>query len=213
MRMRKKKNLDARWAQVSDLLADSASCRGRWKESFAPEARRLVVELGCGKGTFITTWAQKAPDTLFVGWERVPEALLMSMEKAKRQKLPNLRFVCGDVEQIGDTYAPGEIDRLHINFCDPWTATKKAKRRLTHRRFLEQYHAILAPEGELHFKTDNENLYLFTLEELQTQGFALVETSTDWHSEPHYPGDDVETEYEARFVSQGLPIFRIVAKK
>lgn len=213
MRMRKKKNMDARWARVADYVtACPSDMRGRWRTIPVPEARLLVVELGCGKGRFLSRWAEAAPEALFVGLERVPEALLMAMEKANAQKLTNLRFISGDAAALNDYFAPGEINRLHINFCDPWPSNRRAKRRLTHRDFLLRYREALVPGGQLHFKTDNRPLFDFTQEELAAVGAVPLLVTTDWHAHEAYPGEDVPTEYEEKFSSRGIPICRLVAR-
>ncbi|MDR1157500.1 MAG: tRNA (guanosine(46)-N7)-methyltransferase TrmB [Oscillospiraceae bacterium] len=211
--MRKKKNLKLRWAAVSaDRLAeDPAQYRGCWL-SLYPPAQALFVELGCGKGRFLCAWAARRPDLLFVGLERTPEALLMAMEKATARGLANVRFICGDAATVCDLFAPGEIDRLFVNFCDPWPSNKRAKRRLTHRNFLRLYRVVLRPEGEMHFKTDNRPLFDFSVSELEAVGARLLLRSVDWHADPAYPGEDVMTEYEEKFSSQGVPICRYAAR-
>jgi tRNA (guanine-N7-)-methyltransferase len=209
--MRKKKNFEPRWARVSDWLADDpAARRGRWRALY-PGAVSLHVELGCGKGRFLTAMAQTRPDILFVGLERVPEALLLALEKARAAKLPNLRFILGDAKQLEEFFAPGEADRLYVNFCDPWPARKRADRRLTHRDFLARYRLLLKPGGALWFKTDNPPLYEFTIEELAAAGARIPAATADWHHDPAWPGEDHMTEYEERFSAQGIPICRVEA--
>ncbi len=213
MRVRKKKNFERRWEAVGAFLEhEPAQRRGQWAEQFASGAP-LIVELGCGKGSYLIESARRRPEAFFVGCERVKEVLLMSMERAARQELTNLRCIGDDIEHIEEWFAPGEVSRLHIHFCDPWSSGKKAKRRLTHHNFLARYHRILAPEGEIHFKTDNEGLFSFSQEELAAHGFTILFSSTDWHHEESYPGDDIMTEYETRFSEQGLPIYRLVARR
>ena len=211
MRMRKKKNLDSRWEKVADSLAtDPAALKGNWK-SLLRDAGALRVELGCGKGMFLSACALESPEVLFVGIEKVPEALLMAMEKADANRLPNARFVDGDVAKLGDFFDPCEVDTLYLNFCDPWPPRKQAKRRLTHRSFLELYRRVLKPDGVLLFKTDDAALFLFSQEELAATGARVAFRSTDWHRDPAYPGDDHMTEYETRFAARGLPIYRLEA--
>ncbi|MDR0671819.1 MAG: tRNA (guanosine(46)-N7)-methyltransferase TrmB [Oscillospiraceae bacterium] len=211
--MRKKKNLRARWASVSAnrLAEDPAQYRGRWL-SLYPPAKALFVELGCGKGRFLCEWAARRPDILFVGLERTPEALLMAMEKAAARGLGNARFISGDAAAVCDFFAPGEIDRLFVNFCDPWPSNKRAKRRLTHRNFLRLYRVVLRPEGEMHVKTDNRPLFDFSLSEIAAVGARLLWHSVDWHADLAYPGEDIMTEYEEKFSSQGVAICRCVCQ-
>ncbi len=208
--MRKKKNLPARMEKVSSrFVASPESRRGQWRGEFDS----LALEIGCGKGQFIAGQAVRFPRTLFVGIDRVPEAVLLSLERAEQETLPNALFARGDAAHLPQWFAPGEAPRLYINFCDPWIPRKQAARRLVHRGFLTLFRDILAPGGEIFFKTDNEPLFDFALEEFPAAGYALTFVSRDWHGDPMYPGEDTETEYEHRFASEGLPIFRLTARK
>ena len=207
--MRKKKNFAPRWAQVSErLIPDPAAQRGHWR-TLCPEARALHVELGCGKGGFLTACARSQPDILFVGLERVSEALLMAMEKA--QDLANTFFIAGDAAHLDTFFAPGEVELLYINFCDPWPSRKRSIRRLTHRDFLMRYRRLLKPGCPLRFKTDNIALFDFSLGELQAAGARVTFCSTDWHLDPAYPNEDHLTEYEIKFSSMGVPILYLEA--
>ncbi len=210
MRMRKKKNLPARMARCVGLLEESpCALRGNWLAAIAPEAKALHVELGCGKGRFVCTNAALNPDTLFVAVERVPEALVMAMEQAHTSQLKNVRFICGDAAGIPEWFAPGEVDRIYINFCDPWPSNKQAPRRLTHRSFLALYKKVLKTDGDIHFKTDNLPLFNFSLNEFTAGGFALTDVTNDLHAEGL---NGVMTEYEEKFSSQGILINRCQAQ-
>jgi len=209
--MRKKKNFTPRWEKASErLVSDPAARRGQWRTP-GPETAALHVELGCGKGGFLTACAKARPDILFVGLERVPEALLMAMEKAQADDLHNILFIDGDAVSLDDYFAPGEADSLFINFCDPWPPRKQAKRRLTHRDFLALYRRLLPPGRSLYFKTDNVPLFAFTLEELDAAGAHVTFASADWHRDPAWPGTDHMTEYEKRFSDLGVSICRLEA--
>lgn len=211
VRMRKKKNFAPRWERAAGfLIPDPAALRGHWR-TLRPEAKALHVELGCGKGGFLSARAKSRPDILFVGLERVPEALLMAMEKARELKLTNVSFIAGDAAAMEDWFEPGEADALFINFCDPWPSRKRAKRRLTHRDFLALYRRLLPPGHPLCFKTDNAPLFDFTLAELAAAGARVTFASADWHSHPAWPGEDRMTEYEQRFSGMGVPIRRLEA--
>ncbi len=210
--MRKKKNFDARWSRVAPLLADDpAALRGQWR-SLCPGTARLHVELGCGKGQFLSGWAEAHPDTLCIGLERVPEALLMAMEKARARELSNIRFIRGDAGFLDTYFAPGEANRIFVHFCDPWPSQKRAARRLTHRDFLLKYKRALAPDGAFAFKTDNAPLFSFSLKELEAVDADILFSTEDWHRDPAFPGSDLMTEYESRFSEQGIPICRLEAK-
>ena len=159
MRMRKKPNLIPRMERCAAIhVQEPAAMRGRWRE-LMPEAAEVHLELGCGKGKFTAELAAARPDILLIAVERVPEALVMAMEKA--MDLHNVYFISADVAQLTEFFAPGEVDRIYLNFCDPWPRKKHAPRRLTHRNFLAKYRQVLAPGGALYFKTDNQDLFTF----------------------------------------------------
>ena len=146
MRMRKKKNLAPRMeACGAYLIRDPFALRGRWRE-LMPEARELRVELGCGKGGFTVGTAAAEPEVLLIAVEKVPDAMVVAMEKARDAALRNVWFVDGDAALLPDMFADGEIDRLYINFCDPWPKSNQKKRRLTHGNFLKKYRQVLAEE-------------------------------------------------------------------
>ena len=155
MRMRKKKNLFPRLARCERVTAaDPAALRGNWRSLF-PAASALYVELGCGKGAFAVEMARQNPDVLFVAMEKEPSAVVTAMEKTVAEGLANLFFIVGDASAMEAYFAPSEIDRLYINFCDPWTRGNRFKRRLTYRGFLAQYMKVVRPGASLCFKTDN----------------------------------------------------------
>lgn len=210
MRMRKKKNLPARMARCACLLEDTPCAhRGSWLKTFLPEAAALHVELGCGKGRFVCENAVRSPDTLFIAVERVPEVLVMAMEKAQQAQLKNVRFICGDAASLHEWFAPEEVSRIYINFCDPWPSNKHAPRRLTHRGFLTLYKKVLRPDGDIHFKTDNLPLFDFSLKEFSACGFVLDDVTNDLHAQGL---NGVVTEYEEKFSAQGVLINRCRAR-
>ena len=145
MRMRKKKNLVPRMEACGALLvADPRALRGRWRE-LLPGAKELRVELGCGKGRFTAETAAAEPDVLLIAVEKVPDAMVVAMERARDVGLHNVFFVDGDAACLPDFFAPGEVDRIYINFCDPWPKSNQKKRRLTHGNFLQLYRRVLPP--------------------------------------------------------------------
>ena len=170
MRMRKKKNLlprmeACRACQVQDPFA----MRGHWRE-LMPDARELRVELGCGKGRFTVGTAQAEPDVLLIAVEKVPDAMVVAMERAQAAGLHNVFFVVGDAALLPDMFAPAEVDRLYINFCDPWPKSNQKKRRLTHGNFLKKYRQVLAEGGQIHFKTDNDKLFCLRIDTVIAMG-------------------------------------------
>lgn len=208
MRMRKKKNLEPRLERCEDVtITNPAELRGSWK-GLKPDARKICLEIGCGKGRFITTLAAQNPDILYVALEREKGAIVMAMEKVKAQELENVRFIIGDAAELCDYFADGEIDDIYVNFCDPWTKRHREKRRLTHRNFLALYRRIMKPDGHFYFKTDNVKLFDFSEAELPDFGMEILTLTRDLHA-TDIP--NIMTEYEERFSSQGVKINYIEA--
>ncbi len=174
---------------------------GRWAGEFGRTAP-LHVELGIGKGAFLCELAAGAPAVNFIGIEAEREVLYQAAKRMAAREVANARLLHFDAEGIVDIFAPGEIDRLYINFCDPWPKKRHAKRRLTGGRFLARYRLIMATGGELHFKTDNAGLFAFPLEEFAREGLAVKNVTFD------LPAGGVLTEYEAKFRALGMNIHR-----
>ena len=210
MRMRKRPNLAPRMEKCAALMIDEPGIyRGRWRERF-PGFSALQLELGCGKGRFTADTAEALPDTLIVALEKVPDAMIIAMERVKERGLENVRFINGDAAGLLDMFAPGEADRIYINFCDPWPKSRDAKFRLTYPGFLRSYAALLPVGGQIHFKTDNLPLFQWSIEQMEREGWALSEVTNDLHADG---GDFFMTDYEAKFTAEGLKINRLVATK
>lgn len=208
MRMRKKKNLLPRMERCAALqIKDPIAHRGHWRE-LMPETRELRVELGCGKGRFTVGTAAAEPDVLFVAVEMVPDAMVVAMERCAAEGLRNVRFIDANANILPEFFAPGEVDRIYINFCDPWPTKRHAKRRLTHGNFLKLYRKVLKDGGQIHFKTDNAPLFAWSVEEIPQFGFTLSEVTDDLHANGAV---GVMTDYEAKFHELGTPIHRLVA--
>ena len=210
MRMRKKPNLIPRMEGCADyLVTDPQQWRGRWREKGTPGCE-LRLELGCGKGRFTCETAAAEPDVLFVAVERVPDAMVIAMERAKAAGLNNVFFIDADVARLTEFFAPGEVERIYLNFCDPWPTNRHAKRRLTHENFLRLYRQVLSDGGQIHFKTDNSGLFEWSLFQFPRAGYALGEVTRDLH-ENGICG--VMTDYEEKFHNLGTPINRCVGTK
>ncbi len=181
--------------------------RGRWLTEL-PGFEALHLELGCGKGRFTADMAELNPQVLFAAVEKVPDAMVVGMERVMDRGLANVRFMDRDAALIPELFAPGEVSRIYVNFPDPWRKSRQYKRRLTAPSFLRLYAQALRPLGELWFKTDNSPLFEWSVEQLEALGWTLTELTRDLHGDG--PAG-VMTDYEAKFYSQGVKINRLVA--
>ena len=210
MRMRKKPNLLPRMEKASRVLErEPATKKGRWLAS-SPGCTRLYLELGCGKGGFTCAAAAAEKDALLVAVERVPDAMVVAMERACEMELTNVRFLDADASRLEELFAPAEAERIYINFCDPWPKKKQFKRRLTAPAFLDLYRNILKPGGEIWFKTDNRDLFDWSEEQFSEKGWELREVTRDLHGNGPV---GIMTDYEKKFYGEGKPICRLVARK
>ncbi len=212
MRMRKKKHTEERLAAVSHLLiTDPEEKKGSWREVFENKGE-LHLEIGCGKGAFILEMAKKFPNVSFVAVEFCREALLLAVEKMAAAGLCNVRFLCADAAKLAEYFAEGEIDRIYLNFSDPWPKARHAKRRLTAPSFLETYRIILKDGGFIRQKTDNEGLFASSLENFELCGWRCEDVCYDLHASEEAE-DNVLTEYEINFSSKGMKIHSLRAYK
>lgn len=177
--------------------------------SFFPVKQPLFIEIGMGKGQFITTLAKLHPEINYIGIEKYSSVLVRAIEKETELELPNLKFIRMDAENINEVFGENEVDGIYLNFSDPWPKDRHAKRRLTSRQFFARYEKLLKPEGKIQFKTDNANLFDFSLEEVEATNFKAAEVSYDLHNSEWNEGN-IMTEYEERFSAKGNPIKRVV---
>ena len=207
--MRRKPNLAARIDKCAHLLVnDPAAFRGRWLSELPYD--ELHIELGCGKGRFTVETARVEPDVMLVALEKSLNVLITALENAASYNLENVRFVNALADNLIEFFAQNEVSRIYINFCDPWPGSKHAKRRLTGQRFLEFYHQILQPGGEIHLKTDNLPLFEFSLREFERCGFVLAEVVRNLHESSPV---SVMTDYELKFHEQGIVIYKCITLK
>lgn len=206
MRRRKKKGADEKLLSYEEYVFHNPSdIKGKWKEKFNKD-KPIYLEVGTGRGKFVTTLSKENEDINYIGMEIKEEVLLRAVEKADEAQLDNILFIWGDVNNLSDYFEEGELDRIYINFCDPWPKNRWAKRRLTFRKFLETYKSLLAPKGEVHFKTDNEKLFEFSLNEFSYCDLKLKNITFDLANSDFL--GNVTTEYEEKFMDKGLKIFR-----
>ena len=204
-----------------EIIANSAyvvqealqpECPGTWKEIFGND-RPIHVEIGMGKGKFIHTMAKEHPDINYVGIEKYSSVLLRAIQKMEQEELPNLKFLRMDAENIAKVFGTEEVDRIYLNFSDPWPKDRHAKRRLPSREFLARYDMILKKGSQLEFKTDNRELFDFAVEELEPAGWEADVITYDLHSDETLMRGNVMTEYEERFSAVGNPICKYIISR
>ena len=205
MRMRKMRNLEPRTEKCAAYrITAPETLKGSWR-SLKPDCTEIWVEVGCGKGKFTAEMAAANPQVLMIAVERCREAMVVAMEKAKAMDLTNVFYIDMDVARIEEIFAGQEIDRLFINFPDPWPRKKNAKRRLTHRGFLDKYCRVVKTGGEFHFKTDNAPLFEYSVEEFAACGLEVKNLTRDLHKDGIV---GIMTGYEEKFHALGTPINR-----
>ena len=193
------------------VIHEPAQNKGRWNEIFKNN-HPIHIEVGMGKGRFIMDMARLHPDRNFVGIEMYDSVLLRAVQKREQleEDLPNLYFIRMDARNLPDVFEKGEVDKIYLNFSDPWPKERHAKRRLTSCQFLVRYDKILAPEGTVEFKTDNRPLFEFSLEEVKEAGWVLDASTFDLHHDAKLMEGNVMTEYEEKFSRAGNPIHKMI---
>ncbi|GCA67250.1 tRNA (guanine-N(7)-)-methyltransferase [Mediterraneibacter butyricigenes] len=198
------------------VVQDTQKSRGNWKNIFGND-RPVYLEIGMGKGRFLMNMAKEHPLVNFVGIERYSSVLLRALEKYDTEEykdLQNIRFLCMDATEIENVFNQGEIRKIYLNFSDPWPKARHARRRLTSGTFLDRYAKILPPGGNLEFKTDNTELFRFSLEEIrEKEGWRLDKYTYDLHRNDEMNQGNIMTEYEEKFSSLGNPINKLIATR
>lgn len=182
---------------------------GKWADIFENN-NPIHVEIGMGKGQFIHTLAKRNPDINYVGVEKYSTVLLRAVQKMEQEELPNLVFLRMDAEDVDKVFGKEEVDKIYLNFSDPWPKDRHAKRRLPSRAFLARYDKILKKDGRLEFKTDNRDLFDFAVEELEPAGWQADVITYDLHADEKLMEGNVMTEYEEKFSSMGNPICKYI---
>ena len=193
-------------------INEPTELKGKWKEEFGND-NPIRIEIGMGKGKFITTLAMENPDINYIGIEKYSSVLIRAIERCEEIEVPNLRFIRMEAEYICDVFEKGEVDRIYLNFSDPWPKDRHAKRRLTSKQFFERYDVILKKDGIVEFKTDNDLLFQFSLEQVPEAGWELIEQTWDLHNDEILMQGNVMTEYESKFSQMGNPIHKLIAKR
>lgn len=208
MRVKRKKHGAERLEACGNIVIKDLRAEGKTAKELFGNDNPIRIEIGCGKGDFIVGTAAKEPDVNFLAVEKVSDVLVMAAEKIKESGLSNIRVCCIDVKELAEIFDESSIDRIYLNFSDPWPKSKHYKRRLTYRSFLEIYKKILKNDGAIFFKTDNRGLFDFSLEEFEAFGMRMEKLTFDLHNSEYMEGN-VMTEYERRFSGMGVPINRV----
>ena len=202
-----------------DIIAESPlvihepeKVKGKWSELFGNNFP-IRIEVGMGKGRFICELARNSPDINYIGIEKYSSVLLRALQKMEEEPLPNLLFIRMDAENIAEIFDKEEVDRIYLNFSDPWPKDRHAKRRLPSIEFLTRYDRFLKKDGVLEFKTDNKELFDFALEELDPAGWKAVRVTYDLHHDIEMMEGNVMTEYEEKFSSKGNPIYKYIIQR
>lgn len=223
MRIRHIKGAEEYIEQSPFVINEPQSFQSRWKEAVFGNQNPLYLEVGMGMGQFIRTHAQQHPEYNYIGFEInstvLYKALRRYLELRERAGQPaepeasNLRFIRQDARFLAEDFGPGEVDRIYLNFSDPWPKDKNANKRLTSPVFMKLYDKILRPDGIIEFKTDNEGLFDYSLESIPECGWELAAVTRDLHGDPELSKGNIMTEYEEKFSKKGNPIYKLIAKR
>ena len=209
MRLRNIKGADNAVQNSEYCIQNPVEIKGKWHEIFENE-NPIHIEIGMGKGQFLMQLATQNPNINYLGIERYTSVLFRALQKMEQEPLNNLKFLCVNAEILPEIFEKDEVDRIYLNFSDPWPKDRHSKRRLTSREFLKRYNTFLKPNGVIEFKTDNVGLFNFSLEEVPYAGFKLLASTYDLHHDPVLNEGNIMTEYEEKFSSLGNPICKMI---
>ncbi|MBQ9899967.1 MAG: tRNA (guanosine(46)-N7)-methyltransferase TrmB [Acholeplasmatales bacterium] len=212
MRLRKVKNAKERLEQNNNpyFISNPEEYKGKWNELFKNN-NPIHIEIGCGKGQFISTLANRNPNINYIAIEKFDSVLLRCLEKVLDMELNNLKLCVLDAQMLSNYFTKDEINRIYLNFSDPWPKKHHAKRRLTSPLFLEEYKKVLPSTGEIFFKTDNRGLFEYSLESISNNGYSISNISLDLHKDIEKYPDNITTEFEDKWSKLG-PIYRLEAR-
>lgn len=195
---------------ASDLvIKDVESLKGKWREFWGND-KEIHIEVGMGKGKFMMGMAKAHPDINYIGIEMYSSVLYRAVQKLELEPLDNLRYILLDAKDIANVFEKGEVDKIYLNFSDPWPKDRHAKRRLPSRQFLARFDQILKEGGVIEFKTDNKDLFAFAEEEVEPAGWKILEITYDLHNDEKMVEGNIMTEYEEKFSSMGNPIYKYI---
>lgn len=204
------------------VIKNEASYRGKWAGQIFANTNPVHLEIGMGKGRFLTALSKQNPDINYIGIERYSSVLLRAVERlgqpdkpeTETYAFPNLRFVCMNAEELARVFAPQEIGRIYLNFSDPWPKARHARRRLTSKEYFARYDSILSENGQVEFKTDNRSLFDFSISVLkESEVWKIAACTYDLHQDTVMNEGNIMTEYEEKFSSMNHPICKLIAKR
>lgn len=212
MRRRNVKNIDIRIKKYPSILLENPNIyKGRWKELFG-NSNPVYLEIGMGKGDFLIELATKNPDINYIGLEKFPSVIVVAMDKIAKTNLKNIKLICMDALNLNDVFDKNEIDKIYLNFSDPWPKYRHTKRRLTFQLFLKIYENILKNDSTIEFKTDNRKLFEFSLISFNQNNWEFLNLSFDLHNDFN-TNEIAKTEYEKRFIELNQPIYFVEVRK
>ena len=212
MRLRNITGADTYIESSEYVVQDPAIHKGSWSQIFKNN-NPIHIEVGMGKGRFMMELASLNPNINYIGIEMYSSVLLRAVQKMEENPISNLRFIRMDAREIEDVFASGEVDKIYLNFSDPWPKDRHAKRRLPSRQFLARFDKILKKEGNLEFKTDNKDLFDFAVEEVEPAGWKIDGITYDLHNNEVMNEGNIMTEYEEKFSSKGNPIYKYIISR
>lgn len=195
---------ESRWC-----VQEPEAMKGKWRDKFGND-KPIFVEIGMGKGRFLIDNAKAYPEINYIGIEKFSSVLIRGVQKLDEEPLENVVLVRLDAENILDVFSEGEVDRIYLNFSDPWPKDRHAKRRLPSKEYLARYNTILKKDGQVEFKTDNRDLFDFAVEEVKEAGWKIEAITYDLHNDEVMNVGNIMTEYEEKFSSQGNPICKYI---
>lgn len=213
MRLRNVSGSRERIEESKFVVHEPESVKGKWSREIFGNDNPLQLEIGMGKGKFIMELAKRNPDINYIGIEKYSSVLIRAIEKQQEEEVPNLKFLRFDAEYLCDIFDREEVDKIYLNFSDPWPKDRHAKRRLTSRQFLARYEQVLKKDGLVEFKTDNRALFDFSLEEYKEAGWEMIAHTFDLHNDEDLVQGNVMTEYEEKFSAAGNPIHKMIIKR
>lgn len=206
MRMRKKKHLDERVKACAEYLeAEPEQYKGRWAKTFGIGKDKLYLEIGCGKGKFIREKSKADQAGYYLAMEKITNVIVTAMESAKAEDIKNVKFINKDAENLTDYFEQGEFDGIYLNFSDPWKKRDQYHRRLTYKTFLDIYRQILKPGAFIEFKSDNRDLFDFSVKSFKNNGYEITRITYDLHNS-EFAKENIMTEYEINFSGKGFAI-------